>query len=164
MDIITREEIAVTEAELKSYTESDIRKMMKRYQKKQTALLVYAAAVAEREQLNDEEYDVLISASLLAWQTIALKCPSLKKVRIEKMEELDNRLFEDLSSQINQSAEENEEFIQETIFRHAQPNLLGRISELSMETEDGVREDLRGVIFFAAKNVLDALIDACEQS
>jgi hypothetical protein len=162
MDIITPDEIAATEAELHSFTESEIRKLMKRYQKKQTALLVYTAAVAEREQLNEEEYDILISSTLLAWQSMERKCPSMKKVPIEKMEELDNRLFDDLQSKVDQSDEENEEYIQEMIFRHAQPNLLGRISELSMESEEPVREELKGILFFAAKNVLDALIDACE--
>jgi len=162
MDVISREEIAAAEDELRSYSESELHKMIKRYQKKQTALLVYTAAVAEREQLNEEEYDILISATLLSWQAILKKCPSLKKVQIEKMEELDNRLFEDLELRIEKSDEENEEFIQEMIFRHTQPNLLGRISELSMETEDAVRGELKGIIFFAAKNVLDALIDACD--
>jgi hypothetical protein len=162
MDVITREEISATERELKSLMESGIRKLMKRYQRKQTALLVYTAAVAEREELNEEEYDILISSTLLAWQTIEKKCPTLKKVRIERMEELDNVLLADLQSRMDQPDEENEGYVQQMIFQHSQPNLLGRISELSMESEGDVREELKGIIFFAAKTVLDALIEACE--
>ena len=162
MDLITREEISVTEQELRSYTESDIKKLMKRYQKKQTALLVYTAAVAEREELNDEEYDALISSTLLAWQMIEKKCPALKKVRIERMEELDNLLFEDLQSRLNESDKANEEYMKNMISIHSQRNLLGRISEMVLESEEPLREDVKGILFFAAKTVLDALIEACE--
>ena len=161
MDAITRDEIAAVEQELHSFTESDIRKLMKRYQKKQTALLVYTAAVAEREQLNEEEYDVLISSTLLTWQTFEKKCSALKKVPIERMEELDNRMFEDLQSKTNQTDETIQQFVQEMVSGHAQPNLMARLLELSMRPESPIREEMKEIIFLAAKNVLDALVEAC---
>jgi hypothetical protein len=162
VEIITLDEIDSAQKEFEAFSESDIRKLMKAYQKKQTALLVYTAAVAEREELNEEEYDVLISATLLIWQTMRKKFPALRKVKIEQMEELDNRLFQDLESMLGQPDEEQVEFMQKVIETHSQPNLLGKISMMTIETDEAVRDELKGILFFTAKNVLDALIEACD--
>src|SRR5262249_53068018 len=127
VEIITQEEIDQVRKEFESFTESDIRKMMKVYQRKQTALLVYTAAVAEREELNEEEYDVLISATMLIWETMRRKFPDLRKVRIERMEELDNLLFQELESLLHKSEQEQEKIVSHTIRSHLQPVLLGTV-------------------------------------
>ena len=62
---------------------------------------------------------------------------------------------------IHSPDEDQEEFIQQMIETHPQPNLLGTISMMTMEAESGVRDELKGILFFSAKNVLDALIDFC---
>jgi hypothetical protein len=161
MEIITPAEIEQAQKKFETFTEADIRKLMKTYQRKQTALLVYSAAVAQREELNDDEYDVLVSSTLLIWVCMKKKFPAIKKVPIERLDELDNRMFQELESMLEESDEEQEEFIQKVIERHQQPNLLGAICSMTMEAEANVREELKGILFFTAKNVLDALIDVC---
>ena len=160
MEIVTLEEINSVRERFSAFTEEEIRRLMKTFEKKQTALLVYIAAVAEREELNEEEYDVLISTSLLIWQTMADKFPDLRKVAVERVEELDNRMFETLESMLKKSDESHEKSIQRMIEAHKQPNLLGTISEMSIDTETAVRDELKGILFFTAKNVLDALVEA----
>jgi hypothetical protein len=161
MKIITPAEIEQAQKKFETFTETDVRKLMKSYEKKQTALLVYSAAVAKREELNDDEYDVLVSATLLIWECMKIKFPGLKKVSIERLDELDNRMFQELESMLEESQDEQEEFIQKIIESHPQPNLLGTICSMTMEAEATVREELKGILFFSAKNVLDALIDVC---
>ena len=161
MKMITPAEIEQAQKKFETFTEGDVRKLMKTYQRKQTALLVYSAAVAQREELNDDEYDVLVSATLLVWECMKNKFPAIKKVPIERLDELDDRMFQQLESMLEKSDDDQEEFIQQLIESHQQPNLLGTICSMTMEAEASVREELKGILFFTAKNVLDALIDVC---
>jgi hypothetical protein len=161
MEIITPAEIEAAKKKLENLTDNEFRKLLKTYQKKQTTLFVYSAAVAQREEFNEDESDILVSSNLLAWQCLRDKFATLKKVPIEQIDELDDRMFRDMESMLEKSDEDQEEFIQQMIESHPQPNLMGMICSMTMEAGGDVRDELKGILFFSAKNVLDALIDVC---
>jgi len=71
-------------------------------------------------------------------------------------------LFAELESMLAEPDEKHVEFILGIIQSHPQPYLLGKVCVITNETEDTVRDELKGILFFTAKNVLDALIETCE--
>jgi hypothetical protein len=76
-------------------SEAETRKLVAKFQKRQTPLLVYTAAVSERENLNDDEQDVLITLTLLVWLAVEKEYGRLKKVSIKDLESSDELLYSD---------------------------------------------------------------------
>ncbi len=156
MNQITQAEIDGTLQTFEFFTESEVQKFMRTFQKKQEPLLVYIAAVAEREELNEHEYDVLITMVLMTWQAMRNKFPKLKKLGMKQLEKLDDNLYETL---LNDPAS-----MLMSVQDYPQPKLLGTILTHVMESESDVREDKKGMIYFTLKNVLDGLIQASGES
>src|SRR5919106_551075 len=98
MTQITQQEIEGTLESFEKFTETDIQKFMRTFQRKQEPLLVYIAAVAEREDLNEEEYDLLITMVLLTWHLMREKFPKMKKLTMKQLERLDDLLYEGLAT------------------------------------------------------------------
>lgn len=156
MDQITQEEINDTLEKFRTFEEADILKLMRTFQKKQEPLLVYVAAVAERQDLNDHEYDVLVTMVLMSWEVMRKKFPKLKKLTMKQLNELDDTLFETL--------EQKPLTMLMDVKDYPQPHLLGTVLEHVMESEDEVREEQKGMIYFTLKNVVDGLIQASGES
>ena len=156
MNQITQAEIDGALQTFGGFTEAEVQKFMRTFQKKQEPLLVYVAAVAEREELNEHEYDVLITMVLMTWEVIRNKFPKLKKLGIKQLEKLDDNLYETL---LNDPAS-----MLMSVQDYPQPILLGSILTHVMESESEVREEKKGMIYFTLKNVLDGLIQASGDS
>jgi len=156
MTQITQQEIEETFESFETFTEADIQKFMRTFQKKQEPLLVYIAAVAEREDLNEEEYDLLITMVLLTWHLMRLKFPKMKRLTMKQLERLDDLLYEGLASNPGSMLQE--------VQNYAQPVLHEAVLTNVMEAEEGVREDRKGIIYFTLKNVMDGMIHASSAS
>ena len=152
MTQITQQEIEETFESFETFTEADIQKFMRTFQKKQEPLLVYIAAVAEREDLNEEEYDLLITMVLLTWHLMRLKFPKMKRLTMKQLERLDDLLYEGLASNPGSMLQE--------VQNYAQPVLHEAVLTNVMEAEEGVREDRKGIIYFTLKNVMDGMLQA----
>ena len=152
MKQITKEEINATLESFESFTEADIQKFMRTFQKKQEPLLVYIAAVVEREDLNEEEYDLLITMVLLAWHLMRLKFPKIKRLSMKQLERLDDLLYDGLANDPAATLQQ--------VQNYAQPFLHEAVLTSVMEAEEPVREDRKGIIYFTLKNVMDGLIQA----
>ena len=150
MTPITQEEIDDTLAEFQQFTEKDVLKFMRRFQKKQEPLLVYIAAIAEREELNDSEYDVLITMALMSWEVVRKRYPGLKKLSMKQLSKMDDALYDNLRNDPASMILEVQDY--------PQPNLLGTILTHVMEADSEVREELKGIIYFTLKNVVDGLL------
>jgi hypothetical protein len=151
MILITQEEIDDTLAKFQQFSEEDVLKLMRTFQKKQEPLLVYIAAIAEREEMNDEEYDVFITMTLMCWEVIRKKFPRLKKVTMKQLSKMDDSLYEMLKNDPGAMLMDVKDY--------PQPHLLGTVLTHVMEADSSeVREDLKGIIYFTLKNVLDGLL------
>ena len=150
MTLITQLEIDETLAEFQQFNEADVLKLMRRFQKKQEPLLVYIAAIAEREELNDSEYDVLITMALMCWEVIRKKYPELKKLTMKQLTKMDDALYDNLRNDPGSMIMEVKDY--------PQPNLLGTVLTHVMEADSEVREELKGIIYFTLKNVMDGLL------
>ena len=149
---ITQQEVEGTLESFENFTEVDIQKFMRTFQRKQEPLLVYIAAVAERENLNEEEYDLLITMVLLIWHLMREKFPRMKKLTMKQLERLDDVLYEGLAN--------NPDLVLQEVQNYAQPALHEAILTNVMEAEEPVREDRKGIIYFTLKNVMDGMIQA----
>src|SRR6185369_6491840 len=58
VSMVSEDDVRRTDEALSGMTEKDTRKLIRSFQKKQEPLLVYIAAVIEREGLNEEEQDL----------------------------------------------------------------------------------------------------------
>jgi hypothetical protein len=152
MTQITKQEIEGTLESFESFTEADIQKFMRAFQRKQEPMLVYIAAVAEREGLNEEEYDLLITMVLLTWHLMRGKFPKMKKLTMKQLERLDDLLYEGLATDPASMLQE--------VQNYAQPALHEAVLTNVMEAEEPVREDRKGIIYFTLKNVMDGMIEA----
>ncbi len=149
---ITQDEINAILESFGTFTEADIQKFMRTFQKKQEPLLVYIAAVAEREELNEEEYDLLITMVLLIWHSMRSKFPKMKRMPMKQLERLDDLLYDGLANDPGSMLRE--------VQNYAQPFLHEAVLTSVMEAEEPVREDRKGIIYFTLKNVMDGMIQA----
>jgi hypothetical protein len=147
-----QEEIDEVLSDFNRFSERDIDKLMRKFQRKQKAILVYVAAVAQREELNDEEYDLLITMTLLSWRLFDTKCPKLSKVTVEELDRVDDLLYETVEKQPESLAQ---------IANHPQAELLSNIHNAILGSDPQVREENKPIIYFTLRNVLDVLIVAC---
>ena len=150
MTLITQQEIDETLAEFQQFTENDVLKFMRRFQKKQEPLLVYIAAIAEREELNDSEYDVLITMALMTWEVLQKKYGGLKKLSMKQLSKMDDALYDNLRNDPASMMME--------VSDYPQPHLLGTILTHVMDADSEVREELKGILYFTLKNVVDGLL------
>jgi hypothetical protein len=157
MEQITQEEIDRTLQNFETFTEKEVQKFVRTFEKKQEPLLVYIAAVAEREEFNEEEYDLFFTMALLSWDVIRSRFPKIKKLQMEQLQQLDEALFDAL--------EKDPVSMLTMVFEdHPQPQLLGTILQCVLNAQEAVREEQRGTIYFASKNILDGLIHASGKS
>jgi hypothetical protein len=157
--MVSEDDVRRTDEALSGMTEKDTRKLIRSFQKKQEPLLVYIAAVIEREGLNEEEQDLLTTATILSWRIIQDAFPKLKKVTMEEIEAADNKLFSTLEKFDEMNENQQMHFGTKVLAEYPERELLGYLSEKVVAAED-IREDARGLIFLVLKNVLDLLIQA----
>ena len=146
MQEITQAEIAETLKMFEKFSESDVQKFIRTFQKKQEPLLVYLAAVVEREELNEHEYDLLLTNVLLAWDVMRKKSSNLKKMSMELLQEIDEKPFS----------------VTDNIQHHPQQALLEHIQKNTLDSAPEVREDRKPLILFTLKNVVDGLLQNSE--
>ncbi|MGH9856477.1 MAG: hypothetical protein ACRD4B_01415, partial [Acidobacteriota bacterium] len=115
-------------------------------------LLVYIAAIAEREELNENEYDVMITMALMCWEVVRKKFPRLKKLSMKQLSKMDDTLYDTLRN--------NPASMLMDVKNYPEPNLLGTVLTRVMEADSEVREELKGIIYFTLKNVLDGLLES----
>jgi hypothetical protein len=155
MASITQEEIDDTLGRFQQFTEEDVLKFMRTFQRKQEPLLVYIAAIAEREELNDHEYDVMITMALMCWEVVRKKFPRLKKLTMKQLSKMDDTLYDTLRNDPGAMLLEVKDY--------PEPNLLGTVLTHVMEADSEVREEIKGILYFTLKNVLDGLLGATAQ-
>lgn len=162
MSRITREEIAQAQQALAHLTEKETQNTVRAFQKRQVALLVYSAAVVEREGFNDDEQDLFFTMTLLAWQVMKKHYPRMKKVRMEDIEKTDDQLFSSLQNFVEMSEEDQMKAGSALIENHLEPELFGYLIEQVNEAppESGVREEMKGVILSPLRIILDLMVQA----
>ena len=157
--MISEDTVRQTDEALSGLTEKETRKLIRNFQRKQEPLLVYIAAVIEREGLNEDEQDLLTSSTILSWRIMHDAFPKLKVVSMEEIEDADNKLFSTLEKFDEMSEDQQMHFGTKVLAEYPERELLGYLSEKVMAAKE-IREDARGLIFLILKNVLDLLIHA----
>jgi hypothetical protein len=157
--MISEDQVRQADEALAGMTERDTRKLIRNFQKKQEPLLVYIAAVIEREGLNEGEQDLLTTATILSWRVMQDAFPKLKKLTMEEIEDADNKLFSTLEHFDGMNQDQQMQFGTKVLAEYPERELLGYLSEKVMAAEE-IREDAKGLIFLILKNVLDLLIQA----
>ncbi|HEY4491438.1 MAG TPA: hypothetical protein VI958_05525 [Acidobacteriota bacterium] len=160
---ISRDEIEKTHQSLALLTEQETRKLVKRFQKKQEPLLVYLAAVSEREAFNEEEQDIFFTMILMIWQALLKHYPGMKRVSMKRLEEADDHAFASLEQLADSSDADLLRHVDVQLGSHPEKELLGYVVEMTMESnpDSAVREEMRGMIFLSLSFVLDQLLAAC---
>lgn len=164
MNVISTHQIDLTLNQFNSASDKDIKKMMRKFQKKQEPLLVYTAAVAQREELKDAEYELFMNMVLIFWKLTSDVNPQQRMITLEQLDEADNTLIHELESNID----EREEFLvnkageKVTVMEgYRQPALVDFLVEQIIETEDAeVREETKGMLFLYLNSILDLLLQA----
>jgi hypothetical protein len=160
---ISRDAIEKTHQALAHLNEEETRKAVKLFQKKQVGLLVYSAAISEREGFNDDEQDVFFSTVLVIWQVLLKQYPRMKSVSIEQLEKADDQAFTDLGNLTNASDADILRHVDVQLTSHPETELLRYVVENTMESKIGaVRDEMRPPMFLSLNLVLDQLLAACE--
>ena len=147
---IQQHEIDATLQEFRNLTDGGIEKLIKSFQRKQEPLLVYIAAVVEREELNDHEYDLLITNVLLAWEVLRKKCGNVGKLRIEQLKQIDDEILTSEDS-FDLNAQPG---------RNPQPALMQTIHASVLGAEPEVRSDRKSLILLTLNHLVIALNNA----
>ncbi len=165
MKVIPIEEIQEAHELLLNLSEVDSRKLLRKYQKKQEPLLVYTSAVMVREELNDEEQDLFISMTLLMWHILLQHFPKMKRVSMEEIETADDNTYAGLPELETMDPGDQNLFVEIILNSSAQKQMLGYMLETVNESppETGIREEVKGMLFFTLKNILDLLLQAIPQ-
>jgi hypothetical protein len=148
--VIALQEIEATLQEFRELNDRGIEELIKMFQRKQEPLLVYIAAIVEREELNDHEYDLLITNVLLTWEVLRKKCRNFRKLKMQQLKHIDDRVFQSLDSSLDLTG-------------HPQPALMEKIEITIKEAEPEVREDRKPLILHTLAHVVAALNDACPE-
>lgn len=142
--MISDAQIAEVRQWLALLSESETRKLVARFQKRQAPLLVYTAAVSQRENLNEDEQDVFLTLTLLAWLAVEKDYGRLKKVSMRDIESSDEQLYSDPSNFEPKSLS-------------LQPLLSAHLVDSIHNAED-VRPENKEIIRVALRLILDLLI------
>ncbi len=159
---ITREEIAKAQQALAHLNEKETQSVVRTFQKRQVALLVYSAAVSEREGFNDDEQDIFFTMTLLSWQVLKKHYPRMKKVKMKDIEDTDDQIFKSLQNFVEKSDEDQLKAGSALIENHREPELLGYLIEQVNDAppESGVREEMKGVMLITLRIILDLMVQA----
>ncbi len=162
MGRITREEIGKAQQALANLNEKETQSIVRVFQKRQVALLVYSAAVSEREGFNDDEQDMFFTMTLLSWQVLKKHYPRMKKIKMKDIEDTDDQIFSSLRNSAEMSDEDQLKAGSALIENYREPELLGYLIEHVVEAppESGVREEMKGVILMTLRIILDLMIQA----
>lgn len=158
MELILPEEIQQSADYLRALSSEETKKLIRRFKKKQSPLLVYTAALAERD-FNDEEEDVFIFAVLLAWHCTSQKAPEMRMVTVQELESAETESEENLAGLENEPEDLQQLEAMQIIEDQSQPNLFGFLLEAIMASEN-VRDDAKGLMFLHMKIILDCLLEA----
>lgn len=167
MNVISTHQIDLTLNQFNSASDKDIKKMMRKFQKKQEPLLVYTAAVARREELRDAEYELFMNMVLIFWKLTSDVNPQQRMITLEQLDEADNTLIHELES--NDESEDllvNKAGEKVTVMEaYHQPALVDFLVEQIIENEDEeVREETKGMLFLYLNNILDLLLQASKST
>jgi hypothetical protein len=158
--MISLEIILEVEQSLRSLEDDEVKKVLRRFERKQTAVFVYLAAVCEREELNEDEQDVLFSIALILWTTLLQNFKSVKKVSMERIEELDNEIMALLEANVDKNDEALAKDVAELV-NQTEPNLFEFILMRSMKPDETapVREDIKPLMVLFLKAVLEGFLE-----
>ncbi len=137
-----------------------MKKLLRRFVRKHTAVFVYLAALCEREELNEDEQDVLFSIALILWSTLLQNFKSVKKVSMERIEELDNEIMAMLEANVDQSdaalAKQTAEWVNQK-----EPNMFQFILMRSMKPDETapIREDIKPLMVIFLKAALEGFLE-----
>jgi len=165
MKTISAEQLEKVHESLRALSERDIKKFLRDFQKQQEPLLVYLSAVAEREEMNDPEYELLIDGSLLFWKLTRDASGRQKKLAMTEIDEADNALLERLDQVADAGDERLLEIGSQEVARlrsYDQPHLIDFLLRHVLETspESGIRKEMTGILFLNLCNVLELLLRA----
>jgi hypothetical protein len=158
MEIILPEEIEQSAEYIQSLSPEETKKFIRNFKQKQSPLLVYTAALGERD-FNSEEEDVLIFAVLVAWHCISQKVPEMRMVTIEQIEFAEAESEAKLSEWEKAPDDSQVTEAMQMLSEQSQPTLFGFLLQTIMES-DNVREDTKGLMFLHLKIILDCLLEA----
>ena len=158
MIVHSMNDTAVTQREIEDVLETfrnfdvrDIDQMMKTFQRKQEPLLVYIAAIVEREELNEHEYDQLITSVLLAWEVLRRRFGKIRKLKMNELQAMDEQMRA-LDPDSN------------AVRIGLQPQLMNTIQDNLAGAEPEVREERKPLILMTLTFVIHALDQACREA
>ncbi len=163
--MISLETILEVEDSLRNLEDDEVKRLLRRFERKQTAIFVYLAAISEREELNEDEQDVLFTIALVLWTALLKNSKSVKKVRMDRIEELDNEIMAMLEKNIEGSdvslAKEAGQLINQS-----EPKLFEYILMRCMKSDQTmpIREDTKSLMVFFLKVVLDGFLEVTEST
>jgi hypothetical protein len=158
MEIILPEEIDESAEYIQSLSPEESKNLIRTFKKKQSPLLVYTAALGERD-FNNEEEDVFIFAVLLAWYCISQKVPDMRMVTIEQLESAEAESEAKLSEWEKAPDDSQVMEAMQMLSEQSQPTLFGFLLQTIMQS-DHVREDAKGLMFLHMKIILNCLLEA----
>lgn len=164
MNRFSKEQIEHVLHFLRHMTEKETNKFMRRFQKKQEPLLVYVSALMEREELNVNEQDLLVSCVLLLWKLTSDASPGQRMLTMDEIGSVDTAVREELEGLVD-----SEEALVDAAMKKLerldgfdQPELVELVLKEIMEApeEHGIRDDMKGILFNYVIALMEALLRA----
>jgi hypothetical protein len=165
MQLITPEQIEAAFVFLESLAGKEQKKFLRKFQKKQEALLVYVAALIAREELDDAERDLLTSSALIMWKLTMDASTNQRMIMTREVDEADN----DARAKLEKLLDADEDEMQEAEAREAealdacgQPALVGFFLQTVTEApeESGIRDEMKGILIMYGLTILRLLVRA----
>lgn len=165
MNLITAEQIEAAFIFLETLPDKEQKKFLRKFQKKQEALLVYVAALIAREELNDAEQDLLTSTALILWKLTLDASTNQRTIMTAEIDEADNNARAELEKLLD--AGEDELFEAgareaEDLDVSGQPELIDFLMSTIIEApeDSGIREDSKGILAMYGLTILRLLVRA----
>lgn len=158
--MISSEKILEREDSLHTLNDAETNQLVRQFERKQPGIFVYLAGLSQREELNEEEQDHLFTLAIVSWKVILEHYPGLRKVRVSKLGELDEgmlRVFDRFSA-----AKETPllDYGKSFVSGHPEPRVLEFLLNRVLHAE--IRDEMKGIVFFALAAVVDALLEAAK--
>lgn len=168
MKLITPQQIEAAFVFLESLSDKEQQKFLRKFQKRQEALLVYVAALIAREELNDAEQDLLTSTALILWKLTSDASTDQKTITAQEIDEADNSARETLEKLLDAGEDElweaggNEA---EDLKSIGQPELVDLLLQTITDApeDSGVRDEMKGILIQYGLMILRLLVRASSE-
>jgi hypothetical protein len=164
MTSITKKQIQNAADTVDSFDKSAAEQFMHDFSEKQPSLVGYLLASSENANLPDEMIDEILYMGAVIWQAYINAFSSIETIKEETIENIENKLVDDLQSVEDQQEQANEHEIIEsmnTIFRKSQPEISDFIMQSILgESEEDLEEPMHQMSMISILQVENEALNA----